>query len=485
VDGHYLTNFNKKGDQGGGMENVLRAFLEPKSVAIVGVSRTPNRPGYLIIRNLKEFGFEGEIYPVNPQGGEILGFKVFKSIHELPENIELAVSMVSADDSIEFLESCAAKGIRNVLLVSGGFSESGEIGAKRQREVVRFARRKGIRLMGPNAVGPVNTFNNLVLHFYPLEYLKKGGVSFIAQSGQFCCPVMEFGTSSMHLGVSKSIDLGNCCDIDEAEVMEYLEEDPNTRVIAIYMESIHAGKRFLEVSKRVTQKKPVVVMKTGRTEDGSKTAASHTGAIAVDDTIFDLALRQVGIIRAKDLDEFLELAKIFDCPQIPKGESLAVVTYSGGIGAMVADACGEYGLKLAELSKDTVEKIRPTLPSSAKVSNPLDSFAVGVPLDINNVYRIPLEAFMEDPNVDMVLLCFMVNRLVWRMDFDHILKDLKRIQTKPVVAWVVGDADLVRECTERLEKSEIPVFGSPERATRALGALWKYHFSVLKKAKFE
>ncbi|MDY6854621.1 MAG: hypothetical protein SWO11_07915 [Thermodesulfobacteriota bacterium] len=151
-------------------------------------------------------------------------------------------------------------------------------------------------------------------------------------------------------------------------------------------------------------------------------------------------------IRSKDLDEFFELAKIFECTQIPKGERLAVVTYSGEIGAMVADACREYGLKLAELSKDTVvEKIRPTLPPSVKVSNPLYSFAVGVPFDINVVYRIPFEAFMDDPNVDMVLLCFIMDRLVWRIDFGDILNDLKSIQIKPVVAWAVGNADLVRE----------------------------------------
>jgi acyl-CoA synthetase (NDP forming) len=463
------------------MEHVLKAFLEPKSIAIVGVSKTPNKPGYLTVRNLREFGFNGKIYLVNPEGGEILGFKTYKSIKDLPENIDLAVSMVPADDTLELLNDCAAKGTKNVLLVSGGFSESGEIGAKLQMEVVNLAKQKGIRIMGPNAVGPVNTSNNLVLHFYPLDYLKEGGVAFIAQSGQFCCPVMEHIISSMHVGISKSIDLGNCCDIDEAEVMEYLEEDPETRVIAMYMESIRTGKRFLEVAKKVSKKKPIVVFKTGRTEDGRKTAASHTGAIAVDDTIFDVALRQAGIIRAGDLDEFLDLTKIFDSSHIPKGNRIAVITYSGGIGSMVADACGEFDMKLAEFSKNTIKKIKPFLLPSTKISNPLDCFAVGVPLDINDVYRAPLVAFMHDPRVDIVLFCLMVNRWAWRVDLNHVLSDLKQCQNKPVVAWVIGEDKLVREHISTFEENGIPVFASPERAIRALGALWRYHSRIFER----
>jgi len=344
--------------------------------------------------------------------------------------------------------------------------------------VVRFAKEKGIRIMGPNAVGPVNTANNLVLHFYPIDSLKRGGVAIIAQSGQFCCPVLEFMNSSQHLGVSKSIDVGNCCDIDEVEVLEYLEQDSETKVICIYMESIRMGARFLKVSKRVAKKKPIVVFKTGRTEDGLRTAASHTGAIAVNDAIFEVALKQAGIVRAIDLDEFLDLAKVFNHEYIPKGNSVAVLTYSGGIGSMVADACGCAGLKLAELSSDTIDKIIPTLLPSAKVANPLDCFAVGVPRDINKVYQVPLQAFMEDAKVDAVLCCFMVNRMVWRIDFTQILRDLKECQTKPVIAWVIGEDSIVRECTAILEENGVPVFGSPERAIRALGALWKYHFHI-------
>ena len=455
-------------------DHFLDQFLNPKSVAIIGVSRTPDRPGYMIIKNLKDFGFAGEIYPVNPGGGTVLGLKIYKSIQELPENIDLAVSMISANETLELLNNCVSKGIKNVILVSSGFSESGQSGAERQDEVVEFARQKGIRLMGPNAVGPVNTSNNLVLPFYPIDSIKRGGVAFIAQSGQFCCPILEFAHSSLRLGVSKSIDVGNCCDLDEAEVLEYLEKDTETTVIAIYMESIRAGRRFLDIAKRVSKKKPVLVLKSGRTEDGLKTAASHTGAVAVDDAIFDAALRQAGVMRAKDLDEFLDFAKIFGYSQLPKGNRVAVVTYSGGVGSLVADVCDESGLKLAELSEDIVEKIKPILPPSTKISNPLDCFSAGVPLNVFDAYKVPLMAFMEAQNVDIILSCFVVNR-VWTIDADSLLRELKQLPIKPMAAWVMGDYRRVWECTKILEDGGVPVFASPERAIRALGALWRYY----------
>ncbi|MDY6967729.1 MAG: CoA-binding protein [Spirochaetota bacterium] len=463
------------------MENVLRYFLEPESIAIVGVSRNQSRPGFLILENLKELAFEGDIYPINPEGGEILGLKIYQTIKDIPDNIDLAVLMIPPDETIDMIDKCAEKGIKNILLVSGGFSESGETGRKRQIQVANFAKEKGVRLMGPNAVGPVNSYKNLVMHFYPLGYLVKSGISMIAQSGQFCCPVLEFMNSSLNVGINKSIDVGNCCDIDEADVIEYLEDDPDTRVIAIYMESIREGRRFLDIAKRVSKKKPIVLFKTGRTEDGLRTASSHTGAIAVDDAIFDAAIKQAGIIRAKDMEEFIDFSKIFDYPIRPMGNRVGVVTYSGGIGSMVADACGDFGLKLSELSKESIEKIRPTLLPSAKISNPIDCFAVGIPLDINDAYKMPINAFMKDENVDLALSCFMVNQKVWSIDFQYILSDIKKQQTKPLIAWVIGEDSLVRESTKVLEKNGVPVFPSPERAIRAYGALCRYYLSTAKK----
>ena len=461
------------------MGHIVKPFLEPRSIAVVGASKTVNRPGYIVVRNLREFGFTGEVYPVNPQGGEVLGFKMYKSIQCLPENIDLAFSMVPADETFELLSSCAAKGIKSVVLASGGFSESGLDGKKRQNEVVSFARENGIRIIGPNAQGPVSTSDNLGLTFCHLDSLKKGDVAFIAQSGQFCGPVLEFINSSLNLGISKSIDLGNCCDIDETHVMEYLENDPETKVIAVYMESIRGGERFLKVARRISKKKPIIVLKTGRTEDGLRTATSHTGAMKVNDTIFDVALKQAGIIRAGDMDEFLDLAKVFSGSCKLQGNRVGVVTYSGGIGTMVADACSEFGLRLAELSNDTIEKIVSALPPPARISNPLDLYAVSIPLDTDALYGVPIKAFMEDVNVDAVLSCFYMNRTAMKIDVNHLLSELVQIRKKPMAVWLIGEYGMIREYTNVFEENGVPVFASPERAIRALGALWRYssHFA--------
>jgi acyl-CoA synthetase (NDP forming) len=458
----------------GKMNNPLIPFLEPKQIAIIGVSKTPDRPSYTIIRNLKDAGFGGEICPVNPGGGQILGLRIYKSIQNLPDHIDLAISMISAEETLDLLKSCAAKEIRNVVLSSGGFSDRGPRGMKRQMEVVRFAKKNGMRLMGPNAVGPVNTSNKLVLPFYPIDSIKKGGAAFIAQSGLFCCPVMEFANSYLHLGVSKSIDVGNRCDLDESEVLEYLEGDKQTKVIAIYMESIRDGRRFFDITGRISKKKPIVVFKSGKTKYGLKTAASHTGAMAVDDKIFDIALRQAGVIRAQDMDEFLDLVKMFDYNPIPRGNRVAVVTYSGGVGSIVADACEEFGLKLTDLSKEAKRKIKPVLPPSTRISNPLDCYSAGIPANVFNACKVPLLAFMQAKNIDLILVCFMVNR-IWTVDVRRLLSELKPLSVKkPLAAFVMGDYQRVRESTEILERGGIPVFGSPERAVRALGALWKY-----------
>ncbi|MEM2983283.1 MAG: hypothetical protein QXH17_09000, partial [Candidatus Bathyarchaeia archaeon] len=381
--------------------------------------------------------------------------------------------LIPADETIDLLNQCALKGIRNVIIVSGGFSESGTDGERRQKEAIRTAKEKGIRIMGPNAVGPVNTANHLVLPFYPLDSIKKGNVAFVAQSGQFCCPVMEFANSFMALGISKSIDLGNCSDIDEVDVLPYLACDPDTRVIAIYMESIRRGRDFVNMARKVSKVKPIIVLKSGKTGSGLRAASSHTGAMAVDDRIFDFAIRQAGAIRAMDLDEFLDFAKIFSYAMMPKGNRIAIITYSGGVGSMVGDVCDESGLELTKLTDSVVKRIKPILPPLTRISNPLDCFSAGIPDDVFDSYRIPIMAFMDCTDVDMVLSCFVVNR-VWTIDAGRLFKELKDHLKKPIAVWVIGDYRRMKPFTEIVEENQIPVFSSPERAVRAIGALWKY-----------
>ena len=458
------------------MGDCLKNFLEPESIAIVGASRDQSKLGYLILRNLTEFGFSGRVCPVNPEGGEILGLRTYRTISELPGGIDVAVSMVPANRTLQLLDECAAKGINSLLLVPAGFSESDSEGSRLENEVAQRAGSMGIRVMGPNTVGFVNTSNKLVMHSYPLNSLKRGEVAFVAQSNQFCCHVLEFISSSLHYGVSKSIDLGNKCDIDEIEALEYLEDDTDTRVIAIHMETIKDGRRFAETCRRVSKKKPIVVFKTtGRIEDGYKTPISPADDAMMDDVMFGKALEQAGVVRALDMDEFLDLAKALRSPTIPKGVRVAVITFSGAIGAMFADACGEYNLEMVSFSDDSVEKIRPTLHPSSKIVNPIDCWAAAPPPDVTEFYRVAVDTFMSDDNIDMIIVSFVLNKNFWTPDFDRIFKELKYPFEKPMVSWLIGRDELVRNGAAILEDMGLPVFASPERVVRALSGLYKYY----------
>lgn len=465
------------------MPYFLKHFLEPKSIAIIGASKTAGRPGYMIIENLLNWGFNGDIFPVNPKSEEIMGLKAYKRVEDLPVGIELVLSLAPAEETPKIIEKCANKGIKSIVVVSGGFSESGEEGSRLEEEVVRIAKEKGIRVIGPNAVGPVNTSNNFISPFYPIKDLLKGVASFIAQTGQFSCPVMEFMCSTMRIGVNKSIDLGNRYDVDEADVVEYLEEDEGTKVIGIYMESVMDGRRFVEVAKKVSRKKPIIILKSGRTYFGAKTAASHTGAIAGNDEIFEAALKQAEIIRAWDLEEFIDLIKAFSYLPLLKGNNIGIITYSGGIGALTADACADYGLNLANFSEDSLNRIKEVLFLSEErfISNPIDYFWDGPPPDVDKFYKTVIDALMADKNVDAMLFCIMVTDYprTWVPNINLLINTLKYglknvKKPKPVIAWITGKGSIVKQVEKELEEKGIPTFPSPERAVRALSTLYKY-----------
>lgn len=452
----------------------LRYFLEPKAVAIIGATATPNKTGYMIIENLIRWGFNGNIYPVNPHWEEILGLKAYKSLKDVPEDVELVASLAPAKDTMKIIEQAADKGIKGIVLVSSGFSEAGEEGSRIERDVVDMAHKKGIRIMGPNAIGPINISKNFLFSFYPIKTLRKGHTAFIAESGQFVSPLMEFIFSFLHVGMSKSFDLGNNCDIDKTDILEYLESDPDTKVIAVHCEGIKEGRRFIKVCKRISEKKPIIVFKTGKTLVGKKAAASHSGAISVDDTVFSAALRQTGAIRARDLDEFLDLIKAFDYLPLSKGKNIGIATYSGGIGVILADACVEHGLSVANFSEETISKIKSVLPQTAEVSNPLDFFAVAPPQDIDNLYQTTIRALIKDKSINIVILCIMLpEQNVWIPD-PHLIVDAASDTTKPIIVLPVGHWERIRNISNVLEDGGIPVFLSPERAVKAISALYRY-----------
>jgi len=278
----------------------------------------------------------------------------------------------------------------------------------------------------------------------------------------------------LRLGMSKSVDLGNKCDLDEADILEYLESDVDTRAIALYIEGLKEGRRFLRIAERVSRRKPIIAFKTGRTPAGARAAASHTGAIASDDRVADALIRQARLIRARDLDEFLDLAKAFQYLFPPEGKRVGIITYSGGIAAMAADAATDWGLELATLSPQTIEQLG-QLDPVIKPSNPLDLFAVAPPSrNPFELYQAATEVALADRRIDCLLVCLMVTRRMWQLNLDSLTRMAEISKKKPTVAWVIGDEDEVAEATQVLEEGGMPVFPSPERAMRALGALYTY-----------
>jgi acyl-CoA synthetase (NDP forming) len=342
--------------------SVLSLFFEPQSVAVVGSLREGYFGAYVVVKTLLNAGFEGKIYPVNPSYQEVLGLKAYPSLKEIPDPIDLVLIMINRRSVPDVMRECVKKGIKAVIVVADGFAERDEEGAKLQNEIVEMAREGGIRIIGPNTAGIVNSANGLIPDPYEPGYkkVKPGAVAICAQTGMI--NPQAFPYADLHYGVSKICDFGNKCDVDECDLLEYLESDPATNVITMYLESIQDGRRFLEISRRVAAKKPVLILKSGRTKEGAKVSASHTGALAVDDQIFSAACKQAGTIRLEKFREFFELPKIFSLQPLPTGNRLGIVTFTGMVGVLAIDEGAKYGLSMAKLSPEIADRLNSIFP---------------------------------------------------------------------------------------------------------------------------
>ena len=451
----------------------LEKFLYPESVAIVGASRNAFRPNHYLVANLVKLGFAGEIYPVNPEAGEILGLKTFPDLKSIEGPVDLAVVAVPHHLTLRLLQDCAAKGIKRVTIVAGGFSETGDDGKKVQREMAALLRQNGVRAIGPNALGPINASLNFAISFFPIQKMKKGGLSFIFQSGLYE-PRLEWLFSDFNLHLCKLIDLGNKMDIHEVDALAYLSQDPETRVIAIHLESIEgSGREFFRLLREVSRHKHVVVLKSGRTEAGAQMAASHTGVmVRGSDAVFDAAIRQAGAIRAPNLEEFFDLARALERfgPLKLKGSRLALATLPGGEAVVVTDLCQQLGFSLARFTEETRKKLKPVFPPWDISGNPFD---LGVTLqfhDPRKVYSALLEAVVEDPNVDALAIQLPSRTFNIPQEFLQTFTRATR-SGKPIVLWLAGTPSGRYEVLEWLEERNVVVFPSPEKAIQALHAL--------------
>ncbi len=346
-------------------------------------------------------------------------------------------------------------------------------------------------MIGPNTTGILNTSNNFTTSFAPLPKLKKGNVAFVAQTGLFAAAAFWWIVSKHPFGMSKIVGLGNKCDVDDGEVLEYLAHDEDTDVIAIYMEGVKEGRRLFKAFKEVARDKPIIVLKSGRSPAGIEASKSHTGSLAVKDEIFDVVCRQAGVVRVSgDLEDLLDVTKAFALQPLPRGNRVGIVTVTGAGGVMAADECSKYGLELATLSKNTLDRIRSDMPSWAAVNNPVDIEPLFEAVGPEDSMRIALEATLEDENVDGVIVLFVaVPRLIPFFNVKNVVSNimenisLKNLDHKPILTHFIGFKDTVDSWTIQLEEENIPVYSSIEKCVKSLGHLWRYQINRMPRHK--
>lgn len=462
-------------------KHFLDSFFNPSSIAVIGASKNPSLFTFNVFNNLVKLGYQGRLYPVNPGAGEIAGIRAYTSLRDIEDDVELVVSVVSAGKTLDIMKECVEKGVKGIVLVSGGFSEIGERGIKMQDEIARILKQNGIRAIGPNTLSPVNFHNKLVVSFFPVEKIRVGTVSFIFQSGMYDLR-LSWLFENFHLGVSKIIDLGNKMDVNEVDALEYLSQDKDTKTIGIHLETIRGdSKKFVQLLKNTSRRKPTVVLKTGRTEAGANAAASHTGSIVKgSDVVFDIALKQAGVIRAQDLDEFFDFVKAFDFLDLPSGNRCIIGSVSGGEGVLATDLCQQEGFLIAKPSVATVNKIKAIFPPWEIPVNPLD---IGVCFQFHDPaepFVIFFEAMADDPDVDCLVVQLPQIRYLFAdvsmFPVDEFCKPFLQAKDKgmTIVTWAVSANRPDDPLVAYLESHNIPVYPSASRAIKALGAVCRY-----------
>lgn len=447
---------------------MLEALFNPSSVAVIGASKEPGKVGHEVLRNVIASGYKGEVYPVNPKADVILGIKCYPSVLEVPEDIDLGVVAVPAAIVPQIAEEAGRKGVKALVIISAGFRETGREGTELEKRVVDVCRKYGVRVLGPNCLGVMDTYTPINASF-AAETPLRGNIAFVSQSGALCAAVLDWSLEE-EIGFSKFVSLGNGADIDEADLMSALAEDEDTEVILVYLEGVKDGEKFMKVARGVTRRKPVIVVKSGVTDAGARAVSSHTGSIAGSDLAFDVAFRQAGIIRAFTIEEVFDLAETFSTQPVPKGPNLAIVTNAGGPGILATDACERHGLKMAPISTEIVERLRERLPPEASFHNPVDILGDATAWR----YRFALETILKSPDVHSVLVILTPQAMTDAEETARAIVEVrKKFQYKPIVTAFLG-GEMIRKAVRILTESRVPSYLFPERAVYSLSTLVKY-----------
>lgn len=434
---------------------------------MIGASQDPRKVGYAVLSNLRSFGYRGKVFPVNPKAGEVLGLQTRKSVLEIGEEIDLAVIAIPAAFVPESLRECADRGVKTAVVISAGFKESGAEGIRLEEEVRAVSRDRGIRILGPNCLGVINTANGLNATF-SAGMLPKGRLAFFSQSGALGIAILDWAIGN-RVGFSKFISLGNKADLNETDFIDYFVNDPQTDVILGYIEDVVEGGRFLEVARRATKTKPVILVKAGSTQAGARAASSHTGALAGSERAFQAAFAQTGIMRAEGIEDLFETAMAFNAGRIPGGKRLLIVTNAGGPGIIAADAAERLSIDLPQLSRASVESLRATLPRNASLYNPVDIIGDATA----ERYETVLETVLPDPNADGILVILTPQAMTDPDKTAGTVIAASRKTGKPIITSFMGE-ERVRASIERLRAAAIPNFPYPEPAVKAFRRLSDY-----------
>jgi len=449
----------------------MNRIMRPKAVAVIGASAEAGKIGNSVMKNLISGGYKGDIYPVHPKAEEILGYKAYKSVKDVPGVIDTAVFAIPAKFVAGALTECGEKQIPGAVLIPSGFAEAGE--PELQDEIVAVGKKYNIRLMGPNIYGFYYTPENLCATFCT-AYDVKGSAALSSQSGGIGMAIIGFSRSAK-MGVSAIVGLGNKSDIDEDDLLAFFEQDPNTNIIAQHLEDLKDGRAFAQAAKRVSKKKPIVVLKAGRTTAGAKAAASHTGALAGNDKIYEDVFKQVGVIRARSLRQLLEFARGIPVMPTPKGENVVIITGAGGSGVLLSDSCVDNGLSLMAMPADLDTAFRKFIPPFGAAGNPVDITGGEPPLTYKNTVKLGL----EDPRIHALILGYWHTIVTPPMVFARLMVEVKeemkaRGIEKPMVASLAGDVE-VEEAAEYLYLNGIPAYAySTELPVEVLGAKYKW-----------
>lgn len=449
----------------------MRRLMQPSSITVIGASNEQGKIGNSVMRNLIDGGFSGEIHPVNPKADDILGRKAYKSVTDVPGDVDVAVFAIPAKFVASALEEVGRKGIPNAVLIPSGFAETGE--HELQEEIVAIAERYGTRLLGPNIYGYYSTWQDLCATFCT-PYDVKGGVALTSQSGGIGMAILGFARTTK-TGVSAIVGLGNKSDLDEDDLLTWFGEDPNTDCIAMHLEDLKDGRAFVQAARETVPKKPVVVLKAGRTAAGAKAAGSHTGALAGDDAVYDDILKQAGVIRAPGLNDMLEYARALPVLPTPKGDNVVIITGAGGSGVLLSDAVMDNGLELMEIPADLDEAFRKFIPPFGAAGNPVDITGGEPP----STYEATIRLGLEDPRIHSLVLGYWHTIVTPPMVFAEVTARVvqefrERGIEKPVVASLAGDVEVEEACQYLFDRGVVAYPYTTEKPVAVLGAKYKW-----------